>query len=106
MSLSEAALELYVIDAPRETFGALLLGTEPAMIASGEGSLCVGGTVTCLALLATNTVGNAVLDLSPTLQTQFQAGQPIHVQYIFRDPLLGGASGFNYSNALVGTFCP
>ena len=92
MQLADAELELLVVDAPVGEFGVFLAGSQPALVSSGDGFLCIGGALTRLGVVQIGVTGLAVLDLASTFPN-FAPGQTVYFQFAFRDPQGPGGGG-------------
>ena len=106
VNLSQDELLLWVVEGVPDQFGFFFHGPEAIQVPAGDGVLCVGGSIERLPVVSTNFAGIVIFDLAPLVPGLFAPGQTVRFQYVFRDPLGPGGSGFNYSDALVATFCP
>lgn len=93
---------------PEQEPGVFLMGTATNQMPFGNGTLCVGGAVSRLAVDEVQfNVVETHLDVSDlnSPASQISAGSTWHFQFWFRDTA-GGGAGFNLSNGLSVTFCP
>lgn len=109
LSVARNDFELRAGPCPVNQFGLFFYGTHAVQVPFGDGWRCVGGSVFRLGTRSTGPGGTAefVLDLAapPQPAGTIAPGSTFHFQFWYRDPA-AGQSGFNLSDALVGSFSP
>jgi hypothetical protein len=104
-SVSANNLRLYATGTATSTFGLFFYGDAAIQVPSGNGFVCVGGSVFRLPTVTTGPVGtpSTSLDVSSPPQPggAITSGSTWHFQCWFRD----GSPGWNYSDGLRVTFC-
>jgi hypothetical protein len=109
-SLSTNNFELFALGLPTGNAGLFFYGPNQANSTFGEGRLCIGGSITRLAVQVTDFLGLVVnpLDFSSAPFTSGSGaavvGNTMNFQFWFRDPGFGSA-GFNTTDGLAVTFC-
>lgn len=107
-SISSNAATLLVSDLPPNQPGIFFYGPNQVSVPFGDGTRCVGGTISRLnpAIFATPS-GDAQRDLDFTTLplSTLNPGDTFNVQCWNRDPA-AAASGFNLSDALSAILCP
>ncbi|MCP3918993.1 MAG: hypothetical protein GY711_25900 [bacterium] len=106
VSLSAGDLTLYVVEGVPEQSGLFFYGAAETQVPAGDGFLCIAGALRRLPATPSNGSGIVISEVGPSLAGLFGAGRTVHFQYVFRDPLGPGGTGFNYSDALAATWCP
>jgi len=107
-SVASNDLQLQAVAAARSQPGLFYFGPEETQVTFGNGLRCVGGIVVRLPVVGTDAFGFATFDLDLLAlppAAAIQAGDTVHFQYWFRDPLAGGAL-FDLTDGLRITFCP
>jgi len=108
-SISANDLELSATGLPPSQFGLFYYGTDPALVALGDGYRCIGGQVYRLPIILVDGTGagSFTVDYSnpPEPTGELLAGSAWNFQFWYRDPTFG-AAGFNLSDAIAVTFCP
>ena len=98
-------LRLYATNTPPQTFAVGVYGSAQAMVPSGAGFLCVGGSLFRLPVAATGSSGTPTwsIDLTapPAPSGLITAGSTWHFQTWFRD----SPATWNFSDALTVVFC-
>ena len=109
-SVAADDFNLAVTNAPSNNFGVIFYGPRATSVRSGNGTLCVGGSLTRVALIQTNASGAATLSipLGPyqSVPNPLAPGSHQSFQYWHREAPLPPGSTWSYSNALAVTFCP
>ena len=109
-SLTKNNLTLTAVGCPPHKNGLFYYGSTGISVPFGNGVRCVGGSITRMAPLQTDSLGfgSLLLDLQapPFVAGKGQAvpGEQKRFQFWYRDPAAGGA-GFNLTDALVVEFC-
>jgi hypothetical protein len=102
-SLAANDLELTVTGANPSGFGVFFRGDTAVSVPSGNGTLCVGGTLTRFAIVTTDPNGAVSLPLDLGTFTPVPSpGDRAHFQFWYRDL---GAAPWNFSDALEVQFC-
>lgn len=110
-SVSSNNLEVFASGMPSGKTGLFFFGPNQTSTLFGDGLLCVGGSITRLAPMQTDVLGQAaeVLDLTNPEFTSGPAaatpGNTTNFQFWFRDPAFGSA-GFNTTDGLEVVWCP
>ena len=112
LSIASSDFALTATGAPPLKFGLFFYGATQGQQLLGEGMLCVAAPVQRVQpILLTDSDGSAslVLDLTqpPFVDGPFAVSphSTWNFQFWYRDPL-GGPAGFNFSDALMVSFCP
>jgi hypothetical protein len=104
-SLSSQRLRLAVVDVPVGELLAMFVGANAPPTPLFGGVLCLGGARTLVGVSRANLSGRA--SVSVLLQGQaHQAGDVLHAQCVYRDPLTPGGSGANLSSSITFTLAP
>jgi hypothetical protein len=93
---------------PSSKPGLFFFGPNQVQTPFGDGTRCVGGSLTRLAVVTTDAGGSAsqALDYGNLpAGAQISAGSSWNFQFWYRDPAGPGGSGFNVSNGLEVLFC-
>ncbi|MCC7171881.1 MAG: hypothetical protein IT459_15660 [Planctomycetes bacterium] len=102
-------LVLEVQGCPPTKPGLFFFGVFQTQIPFGEGYLCVTGSQKRLPIVKTDASGAASFALDFTDPSSpaslITAGSQWNFQFWYRDPQPVG-HGFNFSNALIASFCP
>lgn len=106
-SVGQDDFNLAISGAPASSFGVPFYGSRAASIPSGDGTLCVGGTLVRLPIVQTDPTGSAFVPVSlSTVGTlPFAAGSHRNFQFWHRTNSPMG-TGWDFSNAVAVTFCP
>jgi hypothetical protein len=97
-------LVLGCVGLPAGKPGLFFHGPNRNSLTLGEGTLCIGGSLTRLPVVLTSAAGEASWDLDVAAEG-FLAGESVNFQFWFRDPG-GGPFGNNLSDGLGVLFCP
>jgi hypothetical protein len=103
-SVAAAELNLLALHAPHGVPGFFFYGTQEAQLPFGNGTRCVGGSLTRLPVVVSDEHGFASIPFDAA-SAAITPGETRDFQFGYRDAAAGGAL-FNASDALSVVFCP
>jgi serine protease AprX len=103
-SLVAADLQLVTTDLPPGQFGLYFFGPRVNGTPLGDGTLCVGGSITRLPVITSDVSGQAIQAVDGAALS-IQSGETHYFQLWYRDPGGPGGSGSNLSNGVQTLWC-